>query len=363
MVAFSHWPFRGLPGRPLEAVGLALLIGATTALTFTSDEPLSFLLVPLPIVATFRFRQPGAVGAILITAAIAIPLTEADEGPFGGHAPDDRLVLATALLGVLSVTMLILAAVLTERERAENAVRSVADALQESLQPPRLPAISGVDLAVDFRPVGEHEVVGGDFYDVAEGDDGSYGIVVGDALGKGAIAAADTALARYTLRAAALRERRPSNILRTLNDAMLRQAPDHPCTVVYIRLELAYPGARLLVSLAGHPQPLVLRHDGRVEAIGAAALPLGVTPDLELQDHRADLRPGDALIIYTDGLTDAYAPDRIVAASDLEAALRPFGGAEAGRIVGAARAVALPDRRREPRDDILVLALRLRPVI
>jgi integral membrane sensor domain MASE1/serine phosphatase RsbU (regulator of sigma subunit) len=361
MVAFTHWPFRGLPGRLSEAVGLAALVAAVTAIAFTNDDPLTFLLLPLPIVAAFRFRQAGAVAAVLITAAVAIPLTEAGDGPFGAYAPDDRLVLATAGLGVASLTALIIAAVLTERERAEKAVRSIADVLQESLMPPRLPAIPGVDLAVDFRPVGERDVVGGDFYDVAEADDGTYGIVVGDALGKGATAAADTALARYTLRAAAMREQRPSNILRTLNDAMLRQAPDHPCTAAYVRFELGYPGARLIVSIAGHPQPLILRQDGSVEPIGEVALPLGVRPDLELHDRRVDLRHGDALVIYTDGLTDAYAPDRVIGVPELTEALRPFGGAEAGRIVGAARGVAPPDRDREPRDDILVLALRVRP--
>jgi serine phosphatase RsbU (regulator of sigma subunit) len=156
-------------------------------------------------------------------------------------------------------------------------------------------------------------------------------------------------------------EARPSRILATLNDAMLRQVPDHPCTVAYVRFEPVHHGARLTMAIAGHPHPLILRREGAVEEIGGGALPLGVSPDPRLRDHRADLRPGDALVLYTDGLIDAYAPERVVTSDDLADALRPFGGAESGTIVAAARRVALPERHREPRDDILVLVLRLLP--
>jgi integral membrane sensor domain MASE1 len=361
LIAVTHWPFRRLPGGPWEAAVLFPSVAGLAFFAFTSDDPLTFLMLPLPIVAAFRFRQPGAILAVLVTAAVAIPLTEDARGPFGDYPPDDRLLLATLFLGVASLTVLLVAAVLTERQRAEDATRSIADTLQESLLPPRLPAIPWVDAAVDFRPAGERHIVGGDFYDIIEGDDGSYGIVIGDALGKGATAAADTALARYTLRAAALRERAPSRILALLNEALLRQVPDHPCTVAYARLELENPDARVTVAIGGHPQPLILRRDGTVEPIGEAALPLGVSQPVRIRDSRTDLQPGDAIVLYTDGLTDAYAPERTVSTADLAAALHPYGGAEAGRIVAAARQAALPDRHREPRDDILVLVLRLLP--
>ena len=223
MVAFTHWPYARLPGGLVEAVALAAGIAATVAFGFTREEPLTFLLLPLPILAAFRFRQPGAVGASLITAAIAIPLTEDMQGPFAGFAPDDRLLLAQLFVGIVCLTTLALAAVISERQRAEDSIRYVADTLQESLLPASLPVIAGVQAAVEFRPVGERGIVGGDFYELMEGEDGSVGIAIGDALGKGAIAAADTALARYTLRAAAMHETEPSRILSVLNEAMLRQ--------------------------------------------------------------------------------------------------------------------------------------------
>jgi serine phosphatase RsbU (regulator of sigma subunit) len=92
--------------------------------------------------------------------------------------------------------MLILAAVITERQRVEEKLELIADTLQEGLRPSRLPQIPGVEAAVEFRPAGERYLVGGDFYDLFEGDDGTWSVVVGDVRGKGARAAATTALAR-----------------------------------------------------------------------------------------------------------------------------------------------------------------------
>lgn len=360
MVAFTHWPYARLPGGLVEAVALAAGIAATVAFAFTREEPLTFLLLPLPILAAFRFRQPGAVGASLITAAIAIPLTEDMQGPFAGFAPDDRLLLAQLFVGIVCLTTLALAAVISERQRAEDSIRYVADTLQESLLPASLPVIAGVQAAVEFRPVGERGIVGGDFYELMEGEDGSVGIAIGDALGKGAIAAADTALARYTLRAAAMHETEPSRILSVLNEAMLRQTDDHPCTVAYARLELNADGAMLTVSIGGHPKPLILRVNGTVEPIGYPAPPLGVRRGLNLTDHTARLAPGDALILYTDGLTDAFAPHRVVSPDDLAIALQPHAGGTATEIIEAASHAAVPpEAHRSPRDDILLLVLRL----
>ncbi len=360
MVAVTHWPYRQAPGRIGEGVALALAVAGTAMFVFTRDAPILFLLLPLPILAAFRFRQPGAVVASLTTAAIAIPLTEADRGPFTDFTPDERLLLAQVFLGVVSLTTLVVAAVLTERQRAEESVRTIANTLQESLLPSGLPPLPGIEAAVHFRPAGERHLVGGDFYEVLEGDDGSIGVAIGDALGKGAVAAADTALARYTLRAAALNDREPSRILGFLNETMLRQSADHPCTVAYARLDPGGPGVGLTVSIGGHPKPLILRLDGTVEPIGEPAPPLGVRRDLELSDHRAQLAPGDALVLYTDGLTDAYAPERILTPVDLAAALSSSAGAGASEIVEAARQTSVPPQEgREPRDDILILVLRL----
>jgi integral membrane sensor domain MASE1 len=360
LVAATHWPYRRAPGRLLEAAALVTAVLGVSALVFSQSAAITFVVFPLLVWAALRFWQLGAVGAILLVASIAIPLTENDLGPFSGHPPDDRLLLAQWYLGIASLTALVLAAVITERRRAEEAVEYVAGTLQESLLPSQLPVIPGVETAVDFRAAGRQHLVGGDFYDLFKRDDGSWAVVVGDVLGKGATAAATTGLARYTLRAAAVSERQPSRILGLLNDAIRRQSPDQSCTVACGRLDVdGANGARVTLSVGGHPLPLVLRADGQVEPVGEPGTMLGVLPDPQLADQTADLAPGDALVLYTDGLTDAYAPGRLVKRAGLVAALESCAGRSATEIASGIQEAVLGVREAEPRDDIVLLVLRI----
>ena len=123
--------------------------------------------------------------------------------------------------------------------RACTAQRSaIARTLQNSLLPPVLPEIAGLEAAALYRPAGEGTDVGGDFYDLFTIAEDEWIAVIGDVCGKGAEAAAVTALARYTIRAAAVRRRSPAAILRWLNDAMLRQDRDGRfCTIACVHLD------------------------------------------------------------------------------------------------------------------------------
>jgi serine phosphatase RsbU (regulator of sigma subunit)/anti-sigma regulatory factor (Ser/Thr protein kinase) len=360
LIASTHWPFKRAPGGPLEAVSLTLLIGGLTAFVFTRELG-QYLLFPPLIFATLRFWQPGAAASTLLIAAIAIPLTAHDLGPYAGHAPDERLLLAQSFVGIACLTGLVLAAVISERKRAEDTVEYIADTLQESLLPARLPEIPGFETAVDFRPAGERHRVGGDFYDLFQRDDGSWAVVMGDVCGKGAAAAAVTGLARYTLRAAAIDEARPSRILELLNDAILRQrAPEEFCTVAYAGIDLN-GGERALVTVCcgGHPLPLVLRAGGRVEPLGHFGTALGFDENLKLTDETAELAVGDALMFYTDGLTDAYAPARALTSADLVSILGSCAGQSAAEIARRVRDAVLDGGPTQPRDDIALLVLRL----
>jgi integral membrane sensor domain MASE1/serine phosphatase RsbU (regulator of sigma subunit) len=360
MVAVTHWPYRQAPGRLPEALGLAALILAVAGVAFSQSENLIYLLFPALIWAAIRFWQPGAVAASLLVASIAIPLTENDIGPFSGNSPDERLILAQTFIGVACITALILAAVTTERRRVEDANRFMAETLQKGLLPPRLPEIPGIETAVQFRPAGPRQLVGGDFYDWFESAPGTWDVFVGDVGGKGAAAARTTALARYTLRANATHERRPSDILRQLNGAVLRQAPGEFCTVAYLRFSLDRTGgARAALAIAGHPLPLLLRAGGRVEEVGQTGTLLGAVRDPQLADRAADLAPGDALVLYTDGLIDAYAPDRIVAPAELVAALESCNGGNAREIADGVEARLIDEPGPEARDDIVILVLRV----
>ena len=359
MVAVTHWPYRRAPGRPPEALVLAVLIVALTSLTFSQPNDLPYVIFPALVWAALRFWQPGAVAATLLVASIAIPLTEHDIGPFSGNSPDNRLLLAQTFVGVAGLTALILAAVTTERRRVEDADRYIAETLQKGLLPPSPPDVPGIDTAVEFRPAGARQLVGGDFYDWFESAQGTWDVFVGDVAGKGAAAARTTALARYTLRADAGHEARPGNILKLLNDALRRQAPGETCTVAYARLGPSRTARRrIALAIGGHPRPLVLRSDGRVEEVGETGVLLGAVADPEETDEALELAPGDALVLYTDGLTDAYAPEHVVGPTELAAAVAAFHGSGAREI---ARGIheRLIDEDTPPRDDIVVLVVRV----
>jgi integral membrane sensor domain MASE1 len=358
MVVAAQWPFRELRGRVVEAAALVAATAGIAVFMFTRSTSLTFLIFPVLVWAALRFWRLGAVVAILLFASIAIPLTESDMGPFSGEAPDDRLLLAQLYIGVAGLTALVLAAVVTQRQHVEDSLEHIASTLQESLLP-HPPEIPGVEVAVDFRPVGERHLVGGDFYDWFRNDDGTWAVTIGDVVGKGPAAAATAALARHTLRMASIQEPRPSRILQFLNDAVLRESPGQTCTVVYARIDLHQRDrSRVVLSVGGHPPPLVLRYDGTVEPVGRGNL-LGVSDDPELADYGVDLAPGDALVLHTDGLTDAT-PGRVVSAAELSVALASCAGQSARGIVHGLERMVLPgDGAAEPRDDIVVLVLRI----
>jgi serine phosphatase RsbU (regulator of sigma subunit) len=238
---------------------------------------------------------------------------------------------------------------------------AIARTLQNSLLPPVLPEIPGIESAALYRPAGEGTDVGGDFYDLFSVADDEWIAVIGDVCGKGAEAAAVTALARYTIRAAAVRRRSPAAILSWLNDSMCRQdLGGRFCTITCVHLDTSRPVLRVAVACGGHPPALVRRADGDVAEIGVPGTLLGLVPDPQLEDRRSELHPGDAIVLFTDGITDARAPERVLEPEDLHAALRAPSARSAQRIVEQLAALAVGDRGTPPRDDIAVLALRAR---
>jgi serine phosphatase RsbU (regulator of sigma subunit) len=203
--------------------------------------------------------------------------------------------------------------------------------------------------------------VGGDFYDIFETLPEQWAMAVGDVCGKGAEAAALTALTRYTVRAAAMYEQDPRGVLRVLNQALLRQRSDFRfTTLVFCVVDLSGERPVLRVACGGHPRPLLLRPDGSVQAVGAVGPLLGVVADAEFNDERVELEQDDALVLYTDGLTDALAPFHMLGEEDLLAALADCRGLSAGEISLRLEQVALADQPTAvPRDDIAVVVAKL----
>ena len=235
---------------------------------------------------------------------------------------------------------------------------AIANTLQNSLLPPHLPEIPGVEVAARFRPGGEGTELGGDFYDLFDVGDAGWVIAIGDVFGKGADAAAITALARYTLRAAAMKEPSLESMLAVLNEALLWQLPEQQfCTLACALLNPTESGLSLALAAAGHPLPLLLHPDGRVELIGAPGTLLGVFPEPFPAYQELELEPGDTIVFYTDGVTGARTPDGTFG-DRLNEAVAACAGLDA---VATARRIeeALIEAETEvPRDDAIVLVLR-----
>jgi sigma-B regulation protein RsbU (phosphoserine phosphatase) len=174
-------------------------------------------------------------------------------------------------------------------------IEHLVGALQQSLLPPTLPDIPYLELAGSYRPANRYEV-GGDFYDVFPVDSSSWGFVIGDVCGKGPTAAGRTSGARYSLRAAAIHEPRPSTTLDVVNQSMLSDpniGPEAPfVTALFARVEPHREATRVTFAAAGHPCPVLMRANGEVRVIGAAGTPLGLFEDLDLIDCDVTLDPG-----------------------------------------------------------------------
>jgi serine phosphatase RsbU (regulator of sigma subunit) len=249
-----------------------------------------------------------------------------------------------------------------ERSALEQERKHIAGTLQKSLRPPPLPEIPGVELAARYRPAGEAVEVGGDFYDLFAVGESSWGLVIGDVSGKGAEAAALTGLARYTVRASAMRERSPRRILSLLNDAILDQRSSERqfCTVAFARLEGSPEGPRsLILSSGGHPLPVIVRENGTVEEAGRPGMLLGIVPEPELAEDVVGLRPGDALVLYTDGVIETRTPQGVFGHSRLTSLLSHCAGLSAESISERIDQAVTEAAVGEPRDDVAVLVLRV----
>jgi phosphoserine phosphatase RsbU/P len=249
----------------------------------------------------------------------------------------------------------------TERElRASRAgLAQLADTLQQSLLPPHLPDIAGVEIAAHYEAARDGSEVGGDFYDVFESARNDWSIVIGDVCGKGPEAAALAALVRYTTRAAAIQTRRPRLVLTLVNEVVVRQSEEQFCTAAYVRLRPEGDGARLTISLAGHPPPLVLRSAGDIESVEARGRVLGPFTDLASVDRIVQLDAGDSLLLYTDGVTDARNADGFYGEDRLRDTLMSCAGSSADDVVKAIDRSLNEFHGGKPRDDIAFVVLRV----
>ncbi|HSL00123.1 MAG TPA: SpoIIE family protein phosphatase [Rubrobacteraceae bacterium] len=353
-----HLDHRRLDGDAAGTVGQVLKTGRSVLVPEISDALLAERAVSgehLEVLRRLEVRSIISV-PLLARGRTLGALTLISSRPERRYEEED-LTLAEALAYRCALAV--------ENSRLYRERSYIARTLQRSLLP-RLPEVPGVEVGIEYLPVGEENEVGGDFYDLIEaggmGETGCWIAVIGDVCGKGAAAAATTALTRYTVRAVAMRESEPAKILSDLNEAMIRQEEDNQfCTVACARLEPLDDGnLELVVARGGHPPPLLLRADGAVEAIDPPGKVIGVFEDPGLEGRTACLRAGDAAVFYTDGVLEARGPDGSLFGEErLVGLVRSCAGLTAPAIAERLRDVALKFGEGSRRDDLAVLVLRV----
>lgn len=259
-------------------------------------------------------------------------------------------------------------ALATAREALETS-RDLARSLQDSLLPPALRSVPGLEAAASYLPAAGGTTVVGDFYDLFHAKGPWWCTVMGDVCGKGTEAAKVTALARYTLRAEATQRLSPAAVFAHLNSALLDQRKgERFLTAVYATFRITQAGLSGRLCTAGHPPALIRRADGRIQKVGRQGTLLGVLTDIRLTDVRFRLAPGDALLLYTDGATEARARPTTTRGARprfgedaLAAALAGCDGLAAAGIVDRIGSLLSRYSGDWASDDTALLALRVPP--
>jgi serine phosphatase RsbU (regulator of sigma subunit) len=197
-----------------------------------------------------------------------------------------------------------------ERERIEQELR-VARLIQQTLLPKEVPDVEGYELAAYYQPARE---VGGDFYDFLELDENHLGLVVGDVTDKGVPAAIVMATTRTMLRASAQRLSSPGEVLKRVNEVIVRDIPPNMfITCLYAILNLE--SGLLRYANAGHDLPYMRRSrsdggGGGAEELRARGMPLGLLAGMSYEEKEIVLERGDSVLFYSDGLVEAHDPQR-----------------------------------------------------
>jgi len=321
-VLLAHPDDPGALGHDPDGTPLVMLLGAT-----------SLICVPI---------SDGTTGYGTLT------LTRiADKGPFGVA----DLGLAEELGRHLAIAIRV--------DRVFRQRSQVAEALQASLLPARLPSVPGLEFAAAYIGATQFQEISGDFYDVFKAGEG-WGIAVGDVCGKGQDAAAMTGAARHAIRALTHVHDAPGDVLAAANEVLVAEDYDDRFVTASLAF-LRQRGRRVQVRLGscGHVGPAVVRADGRVEILEGDGLPLGLFADIQPGRLELELNKGDVLFFYTDGVTEARGTDMTFFEDRLADALAAVAGRSASEIVRAVQELVTTFSAGELKDDVTILAVRV----
>ncbi len=269
------------------------------------------------------------------------------------HQPDDLAIVED--LGRRAATAI-------DNARIHDTSARIATALQQSLLPPKLPAIEGLEVAGEYVAAGDGLDVGGDFYDLVPLPSQGWMLVVGDVSGKGADAAAVTGLVRDVLHTLAREHHEPEHTLHRLNASLVERGSGHFCTLVLAFLSApdAAGTVEVHLHLAGHDQPVLVRPESGASLVGRCGTALGLMEEIVSPRTVVRLRRGDALVFYTDGITERRRGTELFGHRRLTAELAALAGSPASVLAAQLRAAVLSFSAVPPRDDIAIVALRAR---
>jgi PAS domain S-box-containing protein len=246
----------------------------------------------------------------------------------------------------------------TERRELQREHR-IAETLQQALLPERLPQLVGMSLAARYVPAEEGSAAGGDWYDVIELPGGGVALVIGDVAGHGTEAASVMGQVRMAVRAFSLEGHAPGVVVGRVHD-LLRSLYDGEQMVTLLYLAVDPTTWETTMVNAGHPPPLLLDHAGGATYLESpTGLPLGLNWSLPYEESIALLRPGAALVLFTDGLIDRREVAIEEGLERLREAVTDKVGMDIDRLCGSLLEALVPAAAS---DDVAILAARLDPV-
>jgi PAS domain S-box-containing protein len=355
MVSYAHELQRQFPYDPEATTGVAEVIRSGRS----EFHPVIDEQVLLEADATDEARD--VVRSLALRSAIAVPLVKRGRvlGAMQFVNSESSRAYTEADLALAEAVAARIASTLTNIRLTERQ-RMIATTLQASLLPDSLPEIDGLEIAVRYWAAGEGAQVGGDFYDVFEIDTG-WAVVIGDVCGTGPAAASLTGLVRHTIRALAWQNASHAEVLRQVNNAILRSGRSTFCTALFATLTRTTDGFLFETASGGHPLPIVRHGAGAARSTGKPGTLLGVYPQSRSTTVSTTLAPGDTVVMYTDGVTDVRPPhdldtgalealvERASDATDSASAVADALGREVSAIL------PITDRN----DDIAILVLTL----
>jgi sigma-B regulation protein RsbU (phosphoserine phosphatase) len=249
---------------------------------------------------------------------------------------------------------------LRRAERSEAQAKALARTLQQTLIPPTPPHIPGLDVSAAYRPAGDGEEVGGDFYDIFQIGTDDWVVTLGDVCGKGVDAAVITALVRHTLRALTVQMEAPDEVLHALNEVLVAHGTDRFCTVLLLRLRHDGDSWAVTSSAGGHPLPMrVAEGGGSISTVGTPGPLVGILSAPVFRSVTFRLNPGEALVLYTDGVTEGRSGQEFYGEERLIDSILEHTGSQTLWPASEIMEHVVAFQQGMPRDDIAIVTIRV----